>query len=83
MLKLLCDLKLCTFFFFTRILLAVGLVVVVTWTFSPLVSGELLPKKNWTKPSGSNVKAVALPMKISSIVTAPFIWLLTHSTDFY
>jgi putative hemolysin len=26
---------------------------------------------------------VALPMKISSIVTAPFIWLLTHSTDFY
>jgi CBS domain containing-hemolysin-like protein len=27
-------------------------------------------------------KAVALPMKIVSIVTAPFIWLLTHSTDF-
>jgi putative hemolysin len=27
-------------------------------------------------------KAVAMPMKVVSIITAPFIWLLTHSTEF-
>jgi putative hemolysin len=27
-------------------------------------------------------KAVALPMKMVSIITAPFIWLLTHATEF-
>ncbi|MFV7235014.1 hemolysin family protein [Flavobacterium sp. ZB4R12] len=60
---------------------AVGLVVVVL-TFFSLVLGELLPKRIGLNHPESIAKAVALPMKIVSIVTAPFIWLLTHSTDF-
>lgn len=61
--------------------LAVGIVVVVL-TFFSLVLGELLPKRIGLNHPESIAKAVALPMKMISIVTAPFIWLLTHSTDF-
>jgi putative hemolysin len=47
-------------------------------TFS-LVLGELLPKRIGL----NHPEAIAgVTMKIVSIVTAPFIWLLTHSTDF-
>jgi putative hemolysin len=41
-----------------------------------------LPKRIGLNHPEAIAKAVALPMKIVSIVTAPFIWLLTHSTDF-
>ena len=61
--------------------LAVGIVVVIL-TFFSLVLGELLPKRIGLNHPESIAKAVALPMKIVSIVTAPFIWLLTHSTEF-
>jgi putative hemolysin len=61
--------------------LSVGIVVVVL-TFFSLVLGELLPKRIGLNHPESIAKAVALPMKIVSIITAPFIWLLTHSTDF-
>lgn len=60
---------------------AVG-IVVVTLTFFSLVLGELLPKRIGLNYPESIAKMVALPMKIVSIVTAPFIWLLTSSTDF-
>jgi putative hemolysin len=60
---------------------AVGIVVVIL-TFFSLVLGELLPKRIGLNHPESIAKAVALPMKIVSIITAPFIWLLTHSTDF-
>jgi putative hemolysin len=50
-------------------------------TFFSLVLGELLPKRIGLNHPEAIAKAVALPMKIVSIV-APFIWLLTHSTDF-
>src|SRR6188768_354072 len=60
---------------------AVGIVVVVL-TFFSLVLGELLPKRIGLNYPESIAKAVALPMKIVSIITAPFIWLLTSSTDF-
>jgi putative hemolysin len=50
--------------------------------FFSLVLGELLPKRIGLNHPEAIAKAVALPMKIVSIVTAPFIWLLTHSTDF-
>lgn len=60
---------------------AVGLVVVVL-TFFSLVLGELLPKRIGLNHPEAIAKAVALPMKFVSIVTAPFIWMLTHSTDF-
>ena len=60
---------------------AVGIVVVVL-TFFSLVLGELLPKRIGLNHPESIAKAVALPMKMVSIITAPFIWMLTTSTDF-
>lgn len=60
--------------------LAVGVVVVVL-TFFSLVLGELLPKRIGLNHPEAIAKAVAVPMKMISIVTAPFIWLLTVSTD--
>ena len=61
--------------------IAVGIVVVIL-TFFSLVLGELLPKRIGLNHPEAIAKAVAFPMKIISIITAPFIWLLTHSTDF-
>lgn len=61
--------------------LSVGIVVVIL-TFFSLVLGELLPKRIGLNHPEGIAKAVALPMKIISIITAPFIWLLTHSTEF-
>lgn len=57
-------------------------IVVVVLTFFSLVLGELLPKRIGLNHPESIAKAVALPMKIISIITAPFIWLLTTSTEF-
>ena len=61
--------------------LSVGIVVVIL-TFFSLVLGELLPKRIGLNHPEAIAKAVALPMKIVSVITAPFIWLLTTSTDF-
>lgn len=61
--------------------ISVGIVVVVL-TFFSLVLGELLPKRIGLNHPESIAKAVAFPMKIVSIITAPFIWFLTTSTDF-
>ncbi|MES2545118.1 MAG: hemolysin family protein [Bacteroidota bacterium] len=57
-------------------------IVVVTLTFFSLVLGELLPKRIGLNHPESIAKAVALPMKMISVITAPFIWLLTISTEF-
>jgi len=61
--------------------LAVGVVVVIL-TFFSLVFGELLPKRIGLNYPEAIAKSVAVPMKVMSIATAPFIWLLTTSTDF-
>ncbi len=61
--------------------IAVGIVVLVL-TFFSLVLGELLPKRIGLNHPEAIAKAVAFPMKIISIITAPFIWMLTVSTDF-
>ena len=61
--------------------IAVGIVVVVL-TFFSLVLGELLPKRIGLNYPEKIAKMVAVPMKTVSIVTAPFIWLLTNSTEF-
>ena len=61
--------------------ISVGIVVVIL-TFFSLVLGELLPKRIGLNHPESIAKAVALPMKMVSIITAPFIWLLTISTEF-
>jgi len=61
--------------------IAVGVVVVVL-TFFSLVLGELIPKRIGLNYPEAIAKAVAVPMKMVSVVTAPFIWLLTVSTEF-
>ncbi len=61
--------------------ISVGIVVLVL-TFFSLVLGELLPKRIGLNYPEAIAKAVAVPMKIISILTAPFIWLLTISTEF-
>ncbi len=61
--------------------IAVGIVVLIL-TFFSLVLGELLPKRIGLNHPEAIAKTVAFPMKIISIITAPFIWMLTISTDF-
>lgn len=61
--------------------IAVGIVVVIL-TFFSLVLGELVPKRIGLNYPEAIAKAVAVPMKIISRITAPFIWLLTISTEF-
>lgn len=61
--------------------IAVGIVVVIL-TFFSLVLGELLPKRVGLNYPETIAKSVAIPMKWISIITAPFIWLLTISTEF-
>jgi putative hemolysin len=56
--------------------------VVIILTFFSLVLGELLPKRIGLNYPEKIAKTVALPMKFVSVVTAPFIWLLTISTEF-
>ncbi len=60
---------------------AVGIVVVIL-TFFSLVLGELVPKRIGLNYPETIAKSVAVPMKIISKITAPFIWLLTVSTEF-
>lgn len=57
-------------------------IVVVILTFFSLVLGELLPKRIGLNYPEMIAKKVAMPMKVVSIITAPFIWLLTNSTEF-
>src|SRR5690606_14539219 len=61
--------------------LAVAIIVILV-TFFTLVLGELVPKRIGLTYPESIAKMVALPMKFISVVTAPFIWLLTISTEF-
>ena len=61
--------------------LAVTIIVVLV-TFFTLILGELVPKRIGLTYPESIAKLVALPMRFISIITAPFIWLLTHSTEF-
>ena len=60
---------------------AVGIVVVIL-TFFSLVLGELVPKRIGLNYPEAIAKGVAVPMKMVSIVTKPFIWLLIKSTEF-
>ncbi len=61
--------------------IAVSIVVVIL-TFFSLVLGELLPKRIGLNYPETIAKAFAYPMKVVSILTMPFIWLLTYTTDF-
>lgn len=58
----------------------VALVLIII-TFFTLVLGELVPKRiGLTYPEAISI-AMAMPMKIIAKITAPFIWLLTITTD--
>lgn len=55
--------------------------VLMILTFFSLVLGELVPKKiGLSNPEGI-AKIVARPMRILSIIAAPFVWTLTFTTD--
>jgi len=58
------------------------LVVVVIITFLSLVLGELVPKRiGLTNPEAIS-KAVARPMRVLTLITSPFVWSLTFTSDF-
>ena len=59
--------------------LATAIIVVIITYFS-LVLGELLPKRIGLSRPETIAKLLAKPMRILSIITHPFIWLLTKST---
>lgn len=56
-------------------------VVVGCLTFFSLVLGELIPKRIGLAYPEGIAKAMARPMKYISIITAPFVWSLTFTTD--
>lgn len=60
--------------------LSVGIVVVLV-TYMTLVFGELLPKRIGMASPEPIAKLVAVPMRLLSRLTAPFIWLLTATID--
>lgn len=55
--------------------------VVVLVTFFTLILGELVPKRIGLTYPEPIAKMMAVPMRTISVVTAPFIWLLTSTTD--
>lgn len=56
-------------------------VVLIIITFFSLVLGELVPKRIGLTYPEAIATSMALPMKIIATITAPFIWLLTATTD--
>jgi putative hemolysin len=55
--------------------------VLIFITFLSLVLGELLPKRIGMSFPETVASAVARPMHYVSLITAPFVWLLTHTSD--
>lgn len=60
--------------------LSVG-VVLVLLTFFTLILGELVPKRLGLNYPEAIAKMVAIPMTFVSKIAAPFVWLLTKSSD--
>lgn len=56
-------------------------VILVLITFFTIILGELVPKRIGMNYPETIAKAVAIPMNIISKIAAPFIWLLTISSD--
>jgi putative hemolysin len=55
-------------------------IIVIIITYFSLVLGELVPKRLGLSRPETIAKLVAGPMRIVSLITYPFIWLLTKST---
>ncbi len=60
--------------------IAIG-IVVTSLTFFSLVLGELVPKRIGLANPEQLAKLVARPMHFLSIITSPFVWLLTITSD--
>jgi putative hemolysin len=58
-------------------------VILIIITFFSLVLGELVPKRIGLTYPEAIAKTFALPMKIIGVITAPFIFLLTITTDLF
>lgn len=56
-------------------------IIVITLTFFSLVLGELVPKRIGLTMPEKISKLLAFPMYWISILTAPFTWLLTFTSD--
>lgn len=55
--------------------------ILIIITFMTLVFGELLPKRLGLSYPNAIAKSMAVPMSFISKITAPFVWLLTKTTD--
>ncbi len=55
-------------------------IIVVIVTYLTLIIGELLPKRIGMNYSERIAKVVAGPMHLLSLLTSPFVWILTKST---
>lgn len=62
--------------------IAVAVIVIVV-TFFSIVFGELIPKRIGLMFPENIAALVARPMTIVSIITKPFIWLLTKTNDLF
>jgi putative hemolysin len=60
--------------------LSITLIVIIL-TFFSLVLGELVPKRIGLTIPETIAKIFSYPMYIISVIAAPFIWLLTNTTD--
>jgi putative hemolysin len=60
--------------------LATTLIVIVI-TYFTLIFGELVPKRIGLSRPEAIAKTMAKPMRIISLITYPFIWLLTRSSN--
>ncbi|MBW7867498.1 MAG: HlyC/CorC family transporter [Brumimicrobium sp.] len=56
-------------------------IIVCVVTYFSIVLGELLPKRLGMTFPESIASTLAIPMKILSILTSPFVWLLTASNE--
>lgn len=57
-------------------------VIVIMVTYLTLIFGELVPKRIGMSDAEKAAKIVARPMYFLSIISSPFVWILTKSTSF-
>lgn len=55
-------------------------IIVIIITYFSLVLGELVPKRIGLSRPEAIAKLIAAPMRVMSLITYPFIWLLSKST---
>lgn len=61
--------------------MAAQTIIVVGVTYLTLIFGELLPKRIGMSTAEKVAKLVARPMYILSVISTPFVWILSRSTS--